>query len=169
MSYYLIASFVLNGTSRVLWWTGANFLYVVTPHTVYNIFETFYYWWYPPQTDSERLINELKEINQHLIELREAGCVIVEKGEDGEYITKELGVELLPLAEVVDTSCGCERKTFDTSCGCEPKGFDFNTLPEISLNNTEIKINNVEPSAPPLSYYNNYNRNISFHQMSTNI
>ena len=56
MSYYLVTSFLLNGTSRVLWWTGSNFLYVITPNSVYNVFESIYFWWYPQETDSEKLI-----------------------------------------------------------------------------------------------------------------
>jgi len=79
MSYYLLSTLIFNGTSRALWWTGTNFLYVITPSAVYSTVGCIYEWFYPSKTESEMLLEELKEINKHLIELRDSGVVIVDK------------------------------------------------------------------------------------------
>jgi hypothetical protein len=96
MSYY-ITSLVLRGSLNALYWSSGSIIYMVTPNAVYNTANGIYYWWYPPQTDSQKLIEELKEINKHLIELKESGVVLVNK--DG--TTKELEYNnLLQITEI---------------------------------------------------------------------
>ena len=98
--YRLAASLLFQGTKTVFWYTGGNLIYIVTPNSVYNVVGGLYGWFYPPKTDSERLIEELQEINRNLIELRESGVVVVES--NGE--TKDIVIDtIIKFEDDIDT------------------------------------------------------------------
>ena len=97
--YKVMFSLLLQGTKQVFWYTGGNIVYIITPSSVYNIVGGVYQYFYPPKTDSEKLIEELREINKNLIELREAGVVIV----DSNCETKDVIIDNIKLPEIVTT------------------------------------------------------------------
>ena len=98
MSYTFVASLLLRGTVNILYWSGGSLIYIATPNTVYNVVGGVYNWWYPPKNESQQLLEELKDINKHLIELREA-VVVVDK--DGN--SKDIIIDAIPIsvAEIV--------------------------------------------------------------------
>jgi hypothetical protein len=65
--YYIIASIILNGTYRVVGTTA----WLITPSVVYNTVEGVYEWLYPPKTETLMLMDELKLVNENLMEIRE--------------------------------------------------------------------------------------------------
>jgi len=54
---------------RSMLYTGGGLLYVTTPTVIYSVVGGFYYWIYPPKTDSEKLLEELMEINKNLLDI----------------------------------------------------------------------------------------------------
>ena len=104
----IFASLLFQGTKNVFWYAGGNLIYVIPPYTIYyasnaigGIPRGIYNWFYPPSTApsaapsaediSEKLIEELREVNKHLIELREAGVILVNKdGSSKDIIINEI-------------------------------------------------------------------------------
>ena len=59
-------------TKSVLWWSGGQMVYFVTPSMIYS-------WIYPQKTEVERLMDELRQVREELHELNKNGNVREEK------------------------------------------------------------------------------------------
>ena len=110
MVYYLIAQYAWYGGRRLLVWTGYNFIWIITPSSVATVFGGIWNWIYPPKTDAELLLEELKKVNKNIIELRESGTLIIDKNDNKLKITEHLEIskassilaEKLPVAEIIE-------------------------------------------------------------------
>lgn len=109
----LFTSMLLNGTKNIIWWASGNIIYIVTPHTMYSIAGGVYNWLYPPKTEAQKLLEELREINKHLIELRESGVVMVDKDNENKIVTAEViidsEVETLKLGNFLTMDKYCKH------------------------------------------------------------
>lgn len=110
MVYYLIAQYAWYGGRRLLVWTGYNFIWIITPSSVATVFGGIWDWIYPPKTDAELLLEELKKVNKNIIELRENGTLIIDKNDNKIKIIEHLETlkecsildKELPVAEIIE-------------------------------------------------------------------
>ena len=64
----------------IVFQSARNLIYIVsTPYNVYTVVGGVYGWFYPPKTDSEKLIEEIQKFNKNITELRESGVILVDK------------------------------------------------------------------------------------------
>lgn len=56
---YLVAYYAYETTKTVLWWSGTQVMYLVTPPMVYR-------WAFPKKSETEKLLDELRLVREEL-------------------------------------------------------------------------------------------------------
>ena len=62
MVWTIITYYALDTTKNIIWWSGGQLVYLVTPTKFYN-------WMFPSQSEADRVVSELRQIRMELHDL----------------------------------------------------------------------------------------------------
>ena len=64
LAWNLVGYYAFETTKTIIWWSGGQVVYMVTPNMIYN-------WVYPKKSETEKLIEEIRQLRMEFQEANE--------------------------------------------------------------------------------------------------